>query len=427
VAVATVLPAPPPGNGQLRPPSLDSGSRGWMETELSWSSSPAGPARHNVAGTLHLGAPSFRCSRRMFLPPPPSCREGAFAVAVSDLSSSAPPLATDGKREAGAPPPLVGCGSVARSGSSTTPGGSVAVATVLPAPTPGNGQLRTPSLDPSARGWMVTEPSWQGVPLPLVECTVARSGPLATPGGSVAVATVLSAPNPGCGQLRPPPHLPSPVDGSSATAVYSPALLPAPPSGPARDSSRAANAPSPDDSLCVTCSSSSGRVETESPRSSSSASRHPPPLPSPPMHRAAASPSPSALAARRPYGREPGHGCAEAQTMALKRKAQAQPASMRPRKRTCKPCAQRHFSSSQRRSQPPAVSKAQSVVALRNRKRTVRTNLDLDRLNITQPSLKKRKLKNLRTTNTRTRTSNHNTRNTAPPKGLECLGANFPT
>ena len=361
------LAAPTPGNGQLRPPSLDSGSRGWMETEPSWSSSPAAPGRHNVAGTLHLGAPSFRCSRRLFLPPPPSCREGAVAVAVSDLSSSAPSPATGGKREAGAPPPLVGCGSVARSGSSTTPG------------------------------------------------------------GSVAVATVLSAPNPGCGQLRPPPHLSSPEDGSAATAAFSPALLPAPPSGPARDSSRAANAPSPDDSLCVTCSSSSGRVETESPRSSSSASRHPPPLPSPPMHRAAASPSPSALAARRPYGREPGHGCAEAQTMVLKRKAHAQPASTRLRKRTCKPCAQRRFSNSQHRSQPPAVSKAQSVVVLRKRKRTVRTNLDLDRLNIAQPSLKKRKLKNLRTAKTRTRTSNHNTRNTAPPKGLECLGANFPT
>ena len=182
--------------------------------------------------------------------------------------------------------------------------------------------------------------------------------------------------------------------------------------------------------MCVACSSLSGRVETESPRYCSSASRHPPPsLPSPSPHSAAASPSPSALAARRPYRREPGHGCAVARTLSLKRNACTQPVSARPRKRTCKPHAQRRNLNPQHQPHSPTstVNKAQLRVGLRKRRRFVRVNSSLARLNNAQPSLKKRKLKNICTAKPRTLTSNHNSRNTAPPKGLECIGANFPT
>ena len=259
-----------------------------MGTEPSWSPPPAAPGRHRDADTPHLGAPSFRCSRRLFPLLPPSCREEVAASVVSDFSLSAPSPATDVRRGTGAPPPLVGCGTVARPGSSATPGGSVAVATLLSAPTPGHGQLRPPSLDSGSRGRTETKPSWPpspagpgrhrdvgalyqgapsfkcsrrlsflpppscregvvaaavsvfpssapshatdgkreaGAPPPMVSCgTVARSGPSATPGGSMAVATLLSAPTPGYGRLRPSEN------DSTATAASSPALSPAPPS-----------------------------------------------------------------------------------------------------------------------------------------------------------------------------------------------------
>ena len=466
--------------------AVGSGSRGRMEAEPPRSSLPAVPGRHRDTDALCLGAPSSWCSRR--LPPlsPPCWREGAVAEAVYDRSSSAPSPATVGGRETGAPPHLVGCGTVARSGSSATPGGSVAVATLLSAPTPGFGQLRPPLLDSGPRGRTDTEPSWSpspaapgrhknvGVPYqgappfkcsrrlsflppslcregvvaaavsvfsssapspatdgkreagpspPLVGCgTVARSGPSVTPGGSVAVATLLSAPTPGYGRLRPS------EDGSTATAASSPALSFAPSLGPAYDCSRGVEAPSQDVSVCVARSSLSGRVETESPRYCSSASRHPPSsLPSPPPHSAAASPSPSALAARRPYRREAGQGCAVARSLSLKRKACTQPVPARPRKRTCKPCAQRRNLNPQHQPHSPSVSKALLRVGQRKRKHFVRVNSSLARLNNAQPSLKKRKLKNICTAKPRTLTSNHNSRNTAPPKGLECIGANFPT
>ena len=237
----------------------------------------------------------------------------------------------------------------------------------------------------------------------------------------MAVATLLSASTPGEGRLRPSD------DGSTATAASSPALSPAPPLGPAYDGSRGVEAPSQDVSVCVACTSLSGRVEAESPRCCSSTSRQPlSSLPSPSPHSAAASPSPSALAAHRSYRREPGHGCAVARTLSLKRKACTQPVSARPRKRTCKPCAQRCNLNPQHQPHSPAVSKAQ-LRGLRKRRRLVRTNSSLARLNNAQPSLKKRKLKNICTAKPRTLTSNHNSRNTASPKGLECIGANFPT
>ena len=178
--------------------AVGSGSSGRVETKPSWSSLHAGPSRHRDIVAPYLGAPSFRCSRRLPPLPPPLCREGDVAVAASDRSSSAPPPATDGRREAGAPPLLAGWGTVARSGSSATPGGSVAVATVLPAPTPGNGQLRPPSLDSDSRGWMETEPSWSFSP--------------AAPGRHNVAGTLhLGAPSFRCSRrlfLLPPPLVP---------------------------------------------------------------------------------------------------------------------------------------------------------------------------------------------------------------------------
>ena len=77
------------------------------------------------------------------------------------------------------------------------------------------------------------------------------------------------------------------------------------------------------------------------------------------------------------------------------------------------------------------ASNASLRVGLRNRKRPLRTSssfrFNLVRPNTNQPSQKKRKIMKPRTTKSRKLTSTHNRRGTAPPKGLECLGANFPT
>ena len=332
-------------------------------------------------------------------------------------------------------------------------------------------------------------------PPPLVGSgTVAWSGSSATPGGSVAVATVLSAPTPCCEQLRPPLRPSGPSEVFAATDASSSALPPAPSIGPACVAGHSVDEWSPPSTTSrreavadVGPDVSALCGPAASLRAEGPFGWIPPDPPAVPC--ATSSPLPSALVARLEAGSEAeqlaprctdeaplpplaaclaphappavvtgGMGAVGAggrlvtepprarhavrtQTVSLtpaprgnaKRKARAEPAGARPTQRMRQLLMHSFVTNTQTpntQHEPhgPATlsATARARIGLRKRRRPEHSARSSSAASHSAMLLE-REPKKPRTMQTQPLTINSTRRATAPPKGTKCLGSNFPT